>query len=781
MSDYAEQLADVVEAVEITSPTTFAWFGAPCRPLPARVRRALAADVARSHLLYVLRNHIYTNFYRVGFASRMAPETGESALTCQETQLTARLAAANQGAGSWEPGWQVRSCDNGSVAVHGRDLELWVDRSDCRPVAGELAPGAPVLLRLPSEACGASPGYYVALSDDPLVWDEGRTLVRLYWNVAPSGAADLVRGVTARLNGAGVPFRLKVLDNAISYARRDTAVLYLLRDDVGTAAPLLADVHAACRGALRPGVPAFTKPLASGLAVAEDPGTGQSFGEHRSELVAAGLIRAAGRARGDRLRVVVQTLREAGVALDRPYLRPGSADGYALPVDGSPAVPDAVRGGRDPDAALTLAAQIASRLAAEALWDRDRCSWLGLLPHAHGPHQISLSYGALGSDLYDGTSGIALFLAEMHCLTGDPALKRTAIGAVRQALGRARRGPLSLGLYSGSLGIALAVGAVGVLLAEEALVKSARGVARRAARAAAEGFDLLSGRAGGIVALLTLAELADDRELVALAARRGDELIATAEHDAAGWSWRSDDGVSHRNLTGLSHGAAGAAHALLELAFATGAERYVVAAEGALAYERTWFSAAAGNWPDFREQPRRRRPAEPGTFRTQWCHGAPGIALARLRAAELLGSAQCRDEARIALATTARETAAAVDDGSLSWCLCHGLAGNADVLLEGAELLDGAAAHVAGDIGEAGLAGYGRTGAPWPCGIPVPGRETPGLMLGLAGIGHFYARLARPYEVPSLLLVCPRDFRRRLEALALLQVNGHAPERRTGS
>jgi lantibiotic biosynthesis protein len=253
--------------------------------------------------------------------------------------------------------------------------------------------------------------------------------------------------------------------------------------------------------------------------------------------------------------------------------------------------------------------------------------------------------------------------------------------------------------------------------------------------------------------------------------RLGDELIDSAEKTTSGWSWRADDGTSHRNLTGLSHGAAGAAHALLELFEVTGVGPYRAAAEQAVRYERTWFSEEVRNWPDFREEPRRRKPSRPGTFRTQWCHGAAGIALTRLHAQDVLDRRACRGESLVALATTESDTAAALERGTLSYCLCHGLGGNADVLLEGRDVLPSGAV-LAEAIGRAGLAAHARTGVPWPCGIPVPGGETPGLMLGLAGIGHFYARLALPTVVPTLLLPSRRDFVRKLQALAAVR-HGH--------
>lgn len=42
----------------------------------------------------------------------------------------------------------------------------------------------------------------------------------------------------------------------------------------------------------------------------------------------------------------------------------------------------------------------------------------------------------------------------------------------------------------------------------------------------------------------------------------------------------------------------------------------------------------------------------------------------------------------------------------------------------------------------------------WLCGVPL-GVETPGLMIGLAGIGYGLLRLADPVRVPSILVLDP--------------------------
>ena len=52
-------------------------------------------------------------------------------------------------------------------------------------------------------------------------------------------------------------------------------------------------------------------------------------------------------------------------------------------------------------------------------------------------------------------------------------------------------------------------------------------------------------------------------------------------------------------------------------------------------------------------------------------------------------------------------------------------------------------------LAHGGIERYAKRGHPWPCGM---NGETPNLMLGLAGIGYFYLRLAIP-AIPSILLL----------------------------
>lgn len=166
----------------------------------------------------------------------------------------------------------------------------------------------------------------------------------------------------------------------------------------------------------------------------------------------------------------------------------------------------------------------------------------------------------------------------------------------------------------------------------------------------------------------------------------------------------------------------------------------------AFAYERHLFSPDANNWPDLRSG------SKPGdeneTYKmSAWCHGAAGIALARLGCLRFVDDAAIRQEIEIGLQTT-------ISKGlGNSHSLCHGDLGNMDILLSAAQVLE--RSEFLECIEQATpklLDTIDRQG--WVSGGPM-GLETPGLMLGLSGAGYALLRLAFMYHVPSVLQLEP--------------------------
>lgn len=407
------------------------------------------------------------------------------------------------------------------------------------------------------------------------------------------------------------------------------------------------------------------------------------------------------------------------------------------------------------EAFLDVAAVLGRRLCRDALWAGERCNWLGdSIEFIDG--NWSVAHRSLGCDLYQGTSGIALYLAALYRLTAEPALRTTALGALAHAHGQAQKIPVGhrSGLYTGWTGIAYATALAGESFGDQALVDKACDMLVEATAGEDDvALDVLAGAAGALVALIGLQRLTR-RDLMTIARRLGERILAQAKRGEGGWSWGSHAGHAQRDLTGLSHGAGGIAWALLELTAATGETRFREAAEHGFAYERHCFSKPHENWPDFRsDDPSSTR--QPG-YMVAWCHGAAGIGLSRLRAYELTGDPAARDEAEIAMRTTMRTLTDPNAGPQFDFTLCHGRAGHAELFLTAAEVLgDQTARGVAEGVGRYGVETYRRKDVPWPCGVPGGG-ETPNLMLGLAGIGHFYLRLYDREHVTSVLIPQPR-------------------------
>jgi lantibiotic modifying enzyme len=412
---------------------------------------------------------------------------------------------------------------------------------------------------------------------------------------------------------------------------------------------------------------------------------------------------------------------------------------------------------------LETAATLGARICRDALWGDGVCNWIGFSMENLGGRWRHV-HRAYGGELYSGTSGIALFLAHLHAATGERMFKRTALGAIRHALahGAGEIAPAArIGAYSGWTGLADAALQVACLLEDE----SPRGPALALLEEAAGGetgrnFDLLAGCAGAIPMLLRAERRhGGPAALTGAAVRLGDHLLATASRDGAGWSWGEfgAPGVQQKgNLLGFSHGAGGVGWALLELHHATGEARFREAGEGAFHYERHWFDAAHGNWPDLRD------PEAAGTaasdapaFMTAWCHGAAGIGLSRLRAWELSGDEQTRKEAEVAVATTLENLRGGTEMSQTNDSLCHGRGGNCETLIYGSQILGRPEwLRRAEEIGLRGIETCAAQRTPWPCGT-YGATEVPGLMLGLAGIGYFYLRLADPVGTPPVLIPLP--------------------------
>ena len=115
-------------------------------------------------------------------------------------------------------------------------------------------------------------------------------MMRVYWNVSAKGAGQLIKEITIKLNEYKVPFQFKCLNHPELYFRNDSAVLYFDKTQLTIVSMLIKPIIKSIKPYLVDKIPLFTDKLATGVALAEDPGQGQSFGMSRAILIAEALL-----------------------------------------------------------------------------------------------------------------------------------------------------------------------------------------------------------------------------------------------------------------------------------------------------------------------------------------------------------------------------------------------------------------------------------------------------------------------------------------------------------
>lgn len=405
---------------------------------------------------------------------------------------------------------------------------------------------------------------------------------------------------------------------------------------------------------------------------------------------------------------------------------------------------------------VAKAEAIAAEMASRAIRGSDgRANWLGL---AYVPNAERFQLQLLSDNLYEGNCGIALFLAALDHLTGSDQHRELVLAALQplrlilqrqepEAMQR-MAGRIGLGGSSGLSSLIYSLVKISQFLNDPTLLADARILARWITPdliASDQTIDLIGGAAGAVMGLLSLFAATGDSQVLEVATACGQHLLQQrVSIDGSPRAWKT---IADRPLTGYSHGAGGIAYALLKLYGVTDDPAYLQAATEAIAYEQAVFSATAGNWPDFRAfnyvngQP---------SYMTSWCHGAPGIALARLGGLPQLDTPEIRRDAEVALHTTATCAYFGVDH------LCCGTFGRIEVLLVAAEILGQTG-------GESNWRDLALRQATWViqraerteafqlfANLPDPIYH-PGFMQGTAGIGYQLLRLAEP-TLPSVLL-----------------------------
>lgn len=329
---------------------------------------------------------------------------------------------------------------------------------------------------------------------------------------------------------------------------------------------------------------------------------------------------------------------------------------------------------------------------------------------------------SVGMQLYDGLSGIVVFLAAYQKQFADAASAALLEKGKRRlfAYTDTEKSPENRnrknGMLEGDSSIAAAYLMLYEITGEMDYLRYAEKQFQKVENLCVPSDDYMSGRAGLLLLALKLYEYINNKRYIELAKRYEKEIWAQSQRMVKGVGWKTCDAPP---LAGMAHGSSGILMAYAELLRITGEKTYEEKIRQILSYENFLYSKKYGNWLDLRE---------PGEIRVMntWCHGAPGILLARMK----LEEAGVRTEKDIRLAAAALFT----QNPAGHICLCHGAAGN--LLIMNRYFLKN------GKRNQTYVRAYETLLSDFLLHMPEYGKEliyesrNPGFMNGLAGVGY---------------------------------------------
>lgn len=348
--------------------------------------------------------------------------------------------------------------------------------------------------------------------------------------------------------------------------------------------------------------------------------------------------------------------------------------------------------------------------------------------------------------LFDGVSGVALFLAAAARVSGEDRYRELALAAVRP-LRQSARDNADLLIREMGIGGGIGLGSVvyaltkaGQFLDEPQLLADARMLASLITPENIHGdhvLDIIAGSSGAMLGLLTLYEVSHDQQIL-------DTAIMGARHLLRSRTWGKADCLAWPTLggehnTGFAHGIAGIVYSLTRLYAVTRDSELLDASREALLFEDRAFVSEKGNWPDVIGGGR-------SGIMSTWCHGAPGIGLARLGGLPELDSAHIRADIEAALHTTQRIPLDYPD------FLCCGNLGRVDLLFTASRQLERPALAHAALHQTRQLIDRARSQGRFNFHRAFPGITIPNFFHGVSGIGYQFLRLADPQQYPSVLL-----------------------------
>jgi hypothetical protein len=335
-----ESLMAVLEAIQIESNDSFRFFSSP--PISVKDETISREDpfFHEDPFLYALRKRIYMHFH-AGIPylppSAEAPSATQPPSTHrEEADFRESLSRAHGTRGRFDDGWIVRTvfADQSLAAEKDARVRVWRPGQYIFDGAPSIAKtGNTVRIWINRESFTLQPGFFHVFGTNFADEVDEMGCARFYLNLTATGAAAATGLLTSQFEARSLPFHFKCFSHPESYIRCDSGVLYIPLRFAHFAAMLLTGIYPQLRPHLGDHSPMLAKKLASGIAVAEEPDTGDSFGAHRALAIAKGLVAAHAAQQTkplQRLHCILRSFEESNVDPSRPHLNLHHSDAFSL-------------------------------------------------------------------------------------------------------------------------------------------------------------------------------------------------------------------------------------------------------------------------------------------------------------------------------------------------------------------------------------------------------------------------------------------------------------------
>ncbi|PRR83231.1 Nisin biosynthesis protein NisC [Clostridium vincentii] len=360
---------------------------------------------------------------------------------------------------------------------------------------------------------------------------------------------------------------------------------------------------------------------------------------------------------------------------------------------------------------------------------RDECNW---------------SLAPVGNSLYDGNSGIALFLGHLNKVTGKNRFIQAASEAIEGVIHEIEvldtKYPFLIGPYNGISGYLYSIYQIYKITEEPRFLNVIKEKIHLLYELIPKdkNIDVISGVSGTIGVLLSIYNDSNDEDLkekLLHACKLCFKHIKESKIEFFGDSIAWGSGGIYVPCTGFAHGNAGIISYLIKLYKIVKDEDILDIIKKALNYERHFYAHEHKNWYSSEENKH---------VSLAWCHGAPGILLSRLILKESGYNDDYIDhEIKIALETT-------MEQGfGNNPSFCHGDLGNLSIVEYAAKVLkDKDLLNRCTNTFNFMFNNVLKDR--WGNGV-FSGTESMGLMIGLASFGYGLLREIDKSSVPEIL------------------------------